>query len=144
MDFNCKIFLFSLFLFPFLFWNSKINQKTIKVDNVTTIFGNGSTPYPSIDGPVSIATINQPQGISIHPITQEVYIAENGGQNIRGWNRTSQTVRTVVSLGLNLYPLYLDFLNDGTFFITTGNRLYELFTNGLFVFSEIKNLKERL
>ena len=94
---------------------------------MTTIFGDGSRT--SINGPVSIATIFNPQGISIHPITQEVYIAEYGGQNIRGWNRISQTVRTVVGL---VSPLYLDFLNDGTLFITTtGNGIHKLFTNGM-------------
>ena len=96
---------------------------------MSTIFGNGSAS--SVDGPVSIATINGPNGISINPITQEVYIAEYGGGNIRGWNRTSQTVRTVVSLGLS--PLFLDFQNDGTLFITTSIGLIQLFTNGLFV-----------
>ena len=94
---------------------------------MTTIFGNGTAT--SIDGPVSIATIINPQGISIHPITQEVYIAEYGGKNIRGWNRTSQTVRTVVNLGL-YSPEYSDFINDGTLFITTDYGLYKLFTNG--------------
>ena len=70
-------------------------------------------------------------GISIHPITQEVYIAENGGGSIRGWNRTSQTVRTIVSLNQISLPRYLDFMNDGALFITTyGDGLYKLFTNG--------------
>ena len=110
---------------------SKINQNQNKqiVSNVTTAFGNGSAT--SINGPVSIATIYSPRGISIHPITQEVYIAEYYAGNIRGWNRTSQTVRTVVSLGLSSYPFYLDFQNDGTLFITGGNGLCKLFTNGM-------------
>ena len=101
-----------------------------KIDNnVTTAFGDGSAS--SINGSVYIATIYQPWGISIHPITQEVYIAEYGGGNIRGWNRTSQTVRTVVSLGSPNNPYFLDFLNDGTLFITAQNNgLYKLFTNG--------------
>ena len=119
--------------FLLFIWNSKINQEikiNQKVNNVTTIFGNGSAT--SVNGPVSIATINQPMGISIHPITQEVYIAENGG-NIRGWNRTSQTVITVVSLGSYINPQYLNFLNDGTCFISTFNLgLLKLFQNGLF------------
>ena len=112
---------------PVRYLKSKLTKiKIQKVNNVTTICGDGS--YSSIDGPVFIATINEPWGISIHPITQEVYIAENGGGNIRGWNRTSQTVRTVLS-GIN--PNYLDFLNDGTLFITTSsNALYKLFKNG--------------
>ena len=106
----------------------QIIQNPKKVNNVTTIFGNGSTT--SVDGPVSIATINYPIGISIHPITQEVYIAEyyGAGNSIRGWNRTSQTVRTVVS-GINS-PYYLDFLNDGTLYITANLGFYKLFTNG--------------
>ena len=112
--------------FSFLFWKSKINQNQI-VNNVTTIFGNGSAT--SVDGPVSVATINEPYGISIHPITQEAYIAEFGSGNIRRWNRTSQIVRTVVGIGSSTL-LYLDFLNDGTLFITTGNGLYKLFKNG--------------
>ena len=95
-------------------------------NNVTTIFGNGSSS--SINGPVSIATIYWPYGISIHPITQEVYIAEYGAGNIRAWNRTSQTVRTVVSLGASI-PYYLDFFNDGTLFITIMN-------SGLFIFKK--------
>ena len=114
--------------FLFLFWKSKINQNQI-VNNVTTIFGNGSAT--SIDGPISDATIYGPGGISMHPITKEVYIAEYGGGNIRGWNRTSQTVRTVISLGIYSYPQLLDFLNDGTLFFTTQfNGLYKLFTDG--------------
>ena len=103
---------------------------------MTTIFGNGSST--SVNGPVSIATINNPYGISIHPITQEVYIAEWGGENIRGWNRTSQTVRTVVNLGYPYLPEFLDFLNDGALFFTVGYRLYKLFTNGMLAF--YKNL----
>ena len=107
--------------------NKKIsnNQNQKIVNNVTTAFGNGTAS--SVDGPVSVATIYWPYGISIHPITQEVYIAENEGGNIRGWNRTSQTVRTVVSLGL-ISPQYLDFLNDGTLFISIGS-IDRLFTN---------------
>ena len=101
-----------------------INKKD---SNVTTIFGNGLST--SNNGPVSIATINNPQGISIHPITQEVYIAEFGAGNIRAWNRTSQTVRTVVSSITN--PYYLDFLNDGILFFTSTSGLYKLFTNGM-------------
>ena len=102
-------------------------------NNVTTIFGNGSKT--SIDGPVSNATIIYPMGISIHPITQEVYIAESGGgltANIRSWNRTSQTVGTVINLGsTSNSPSYIDFLNDGTLFIITElNGLLQLFTNG--------------
>ena len=110
---------------------SKINQNQNKqiVSNVTTAFGNGSAT--SINGPVSIATINNPQGISIHPITQEVYIAEYYAGNIRGWNRTSQTVRTVVSLGASI-PYYLDFFNDGTLFITIMNSGLFIFKNGTF------------
>ena len=105
------------------YWSKKIDN------NVTTIFGNGSAT--SIDGPVSVATINGSYGTSINPITQEVYIAENLGGNIRGWNRTSQTVRTVVSLGTSNSPYYVDFLNDGTLFITIiYSGLYKLFTNG--------------
>ena len=96
---------------------------------MTTAFGNESTT--SIDGPVSNATINNPRGISFHPITQEIYIAENGGGNIRAWNRTSQTVRTIVSLG-SWYPLYLDFFSDGTLYITTNKGLDKLFTNGMY------------
>ena len=103
------------------------------MNNVTTIFGDGSAT--SVDGPVSIATIYQPEGISIHPITQEVYIVEHGNLisgKIRAWNRTSQTVRTVIDLGSTYIPLYLDFLDDGTLFITTtGNGLYKLLTNGM-------------
>ena len=76
-----------------------------------------------------MATINGPIGISINPISQEVYIAENGAGNIRGWNRTSQTVRTVVSLGNS--PYFLDFLNDGTCFIAAFLGVYQLFSNGL-------------
>ena len=109
----------------------KPNQTKIKnqkVNNVTTIFGNGS--QTSVNGPVSIATISYPLGISIHPITQEVYIAERRGGNIRGWNRTSQTVRTVISLGIGNPPYYLDFLNDGTLFFTANLGFYKLFTNG--------------
>ena len=99
------------------------------MNNVTTIFGDGSAT--SVDGPVSIATIYQPEGISIHPITQEVYIADSFAGNIRGWNRTSQTVRTVVNLGRTVSnPLYLDFQNDGTVFITAANGLNQLFSNG--------------
>ena len=101
---------------------------------MTTIFGNGSST--SVNGPVSIATINNPYGISIHPITQEVYIAEFYGESIRGWNRTSQTVRTVLSLPYN--PQFIDFLNDGALFFTVGYRLYKLFTNGMLAF--YKNL----
>ena len=112
---------------PVRYLKSKLTKiKIQKVNNVTTIFGDGS--YSSIDGPVFIATINEPWGISIHPITQEVYIAENGGGNIRGWNRTSQTVRTVI--GSLSYPLFLDFMIDGTLFITASNGLLKLFTNG--------------
>ena len=107
----------------------KNKPKSKKFNNVTTIFGNGSTH--SVNGPVSIATINQPWGISIHPITQEVYIAEYGGQNIRAWNRASQTVRTVLS-GINS-PRYLDFMDDGTLFITIiYSGLYKLFINGMY------------
>ena len=69
-------------------------------------------------------------GISINPITQEVYIAEKTGGNIRGWNRTSQTVRTVY--GALHYPVYLDFQNDGTLFFTdTNGELMVLGLNGL-------------
>ena len=108
--------------------NQKKKQPLSPDNNVTTAFGSEAN---SFNGPVSIATIYGPYGISIHPITQEVYIAEFYGGNIRGWNRTSQTVRTVVSLGLS--PLFLDFQNDGTLFITTSIGLIQLFTNGLFV-----------
>ena len=128
LDFYCK----SIFYFL------SIIRKTNKIipiyyffhidANVTTAFGYLSTD--SIDGPVSNATNRGPYGISIHPITQEVYIVEVGGGNIRAWNRTSQTVRTVVSLGASSYPMFLDFLNDGTLFITTGYGLYKLFRNG--------------
>ena len=113
--------------------NFQSNQKD---NNVTTIFGNGSAH--SNDGPVSIATINQPQGIAIHPITQEVYIGEFYGAvnsyrgNVRAWNRTSQTVRTVISSTPS--PGYLDFMNDGTLYFTSsvyGYGLYKMFTNGL-------------
>ena len=98
--------------------------------NVTTIFGDGSAT--SKNGPVSVATINGPWGISIHPITQEVYIAENGAYNIRGWNRTSQIVRTVTFLSL-IHPEFIAFSNDGTLYITAqANGLYTYLTVGLF------------
>ena len=124
-----------LFFYSSSFRNKKTKQnktKPKKVNNITTAFGNGSAS--SINGPVSIATIYFPYGISIHPITQEVYIAEYGAGNIRGWNRTSQTVRTIVSIGLSPNnPQYIDFQNDGTLFITTDSNegLYKLFTNGM-------------
>ena len=105
--------------------NQKKKQPLSPDNNVTTAFGSEAN---SFNGPVSIATIYGPYGISIHPITQEVYIAEFYGGNIRGWNRTSQTVRTVVSLVNN--ARFIDFFNDGTLFITAANGLLRLFSNG--------------
>ena len=126
-----------MFLVYFASFKKKPNKKTKfkKVNNITTAFGNGSAT--SVNGPVSIATINYPMGISINPITQEVYIAENTLKsigNIRGWNRTSQSVRTVYG-ALHYLPNYLDFQNDGTLFFTdTNGELMKLDSNGLFVY----------
>ena len=71
-------------------------------------------------------------GISVHPITQEVYISTNGAGfygYIRGWNRASQTVRTVVSLGPYSYTAYLDFMSDGTLFIAANG--VSMYSSGL-------------
>ena len=126
LDFYCK----SIFYFL------SIIRKTNKIipiyyffhidANVTTAFGYLSTD--SIDGPVSNATNRGPYGISIHPITQEVYIADFIDSCIKAWNRTSQTVRTVLSIS---NPQYLDFKLDGTLFITNIYLSLTIFKNGL-------------
>ena len=111
--------------------NQNQNNTTEKVNNVTTAFGNGSRT--SVNGPVSIATIYAPYGISINPITQEVYIAEAGTGNIRAWNRTSQTVRDAVANLFSINPFHLDFMNDGVAFIAQNSGLLKLFPNGLYL-----------
>ena len=71
-----------------------------------------------MNGPAASAQFFLPMGIKVHPITQEVYIADHNNGAIRGLNLTSQTVRTVYSLS-NVEELA--FYSDGTLLVVSSD-----------------------
>ena len=92
------------------------------------------------DGAASTATFSYPTDVAINPLTQDIYIADNGNGLIRSLNRTNSTVSTVVNSYL---PNYLAFYSDGTLVIT-GYAVNILYPNGkIEIYFERKNAKRK-
>ena len=75
--------------------NHAIRLIDLASGSVTTVAGTGSSG--SLDGPALSATLSNPLGLVIDPVTQDVYFSDSSSNTIRVLRYSSSQIQTVRS-----------------------------------------------
>lgn len=70
-------------------WNNVVRKVSASSGIIVTVAGQGTAGSGGDNGPAQLALLNSPGGVAVHPITGDVYIADNSN-HVRASGRGGQ------------------------------------------------------